>query len=442
MGSHGTGAVGSLITGSVTTKVVHLGTRPVLVIPSTRPLTGSAYGPPQRAARVLVPVDGSAGATAALRAVLGLVPWFRDAPEFHLLAAHEGTPLGVEIAGMVSGDALREHQRKWFEAALRPARETLAGRGMQAVEHTAVGPPVEHIRATVAAQRCDVVCLGARGTGVVGSLIPGSTATKVLRAVDVPVLVVPRPRTDAKSGGGGPDLRPGAGAVSARRRGPLLPPVQPRRRDVAQLPDDARLAQQRAREIADLPAPLVGQCHEPATRGQHRRDGFEDQRARGAVDRGERDPGDHHVRRRQAVARQRVPQLVRAAAVDDQARVVDLPQQRAEMRVELDDQELSPGRQRVQDRPGRAAGAAAQLDDHPGRPGVRQSDDAAHQKARARGDGSDLARAPEELAQKDEPVIDRAAAQALRRFHSIPPRARLPTPLQMSAPPWIGPPPR
>lgn len=192
MGSHGTGAVGSLVTGSVTTKVVHLGTRPVLVIPSTRPLTGSAYGPPQRAARVLVPVDGSAGATAALRAVLGLVPWFRDAPEFHLLAAHEGTPLGVEIAGMVSGDALREHQRKWFEAALRPARETLAGRGMQAVEHTAVGPPVEHIRATVAAQRCDVVCLGARGTGVVGSLIPGSTATKVLRAVDVPVLVVPK----------------------------------------------------------------------------------------------------------------------------------------------------------------------------------------------------------------------------------------------------------
>ncbi len=192
MGSHGAGAVGSLLTGSVTTKVLHLGTRPVLVIPSTRPLTGSAFGPPQRAARVLVPVDGSAGATAALRAVLGLAPWFRDAPEFHLLAACEGTPLDVEIAGMVSGDALREHQRKWFEAALRPARETLAGRAMQAVEHTGVGPPVEHIRATVAAQRCDVVCLGARGAGPVRTLILGSTAAKVLRAVDVPVLVVPK----------------------------------------------------------------------------------------------------------------------------------------------------------------------------------------------------------------------------------------------------------
>ena len=192
MGSHGAGAVGSLLTGSVTTKVVHLGTRPVLVIPSTKPLTGSAYGPPQRAARVLVPVDGSVGAMAALRAILGLAPWFRDVPELHLLAVYEGTPLDVEMAAMLSGTALPEHQHKQFEAALRPAREALAGRAFQALEHTAAGSPVEQIRATVAAQRCDLVCLGARGTGGVRNLVMGSTAAKVLRAVDVPVLVVPK----------------------------------------------------------------------------------------------------------------------------------------------------------------------------------------------------------------------------------------------------------
>ena len=191
MGSHGAGAIGSLLTGSVTTKVIHIGSRPVLVIPSARLLTGSADGPPQRAGRVLVPVDGSAGATAALSEVLRIASWFRDAPEIHLLAVCQGTPLDVEIAAMVSAQALREHQHRQFEAALAPARAVLSGTAFQATEHTAMGPPAEEICASVAAHRCDLVCMGTRGMGAVRNLILGSTAAKVLRAADVPVLVVP-----------------------------------------------------------------------------------------------------------------------------------------------------------------------------------------------------------------------------------------------------------
>ena len=37
----------------------------------------------------------------------------------------------------------------------------------------------------------DLICLGTRGMGAVRNLILGSTAAKVLRAVDVPILVVP-----------------------------------------------------------------------------------------------------------------------------------------------------------------------------------------------------------------------------------------------------------
>jgi nucleotide-binding universal stress UspA family protein len=192
MGSHGEGALGSLVTGSVTTKVIHVGSRPVLVIPSARPQAGSASGPPQRAARVLVPVDGSAGATAALRGILRIASWFRDAPEVHLLAVYEGTPLDIEIAAMVSAEVLHEHQQKRFEAALLPARGALAGTTFAAIEHTAIGPPAAEIRATVEAHRCDLVCLGTRGMGAVRNLILGSTAAKVLRAVAVPVLVVPQ----------------------------------------------------------------------------------------------------------------------------------------------------------------------------------------------------------------------------------------------------------
>ena len=191
MGSHGAGAVGSLVTGSVTTKVIHVGFRPVLVIPSERPRTGSVYGPPRRAARVLMPVDGSAGATAALREVLRIASWFQNAPEIHLLAVYEGTLLDAEIAAMATAEeALREHQQKRFDAALLPAREAL-GAGFEAIEHTAIGPPAEKIRAIIETHVFDLVCLGTRGMGAIRNLILGSTAAKVLRAVDVPVLVVP-----------------------------------------------------------------------------------------------------------------------------------------------------------------------------------------------------------------------------------------------------------
>jgi nucleotide-binding universal stress UspA family protein len=197
MGSHGAGALGALLTGSVTTKVIHIALRPVLVIPSAQPQTGSSYGPPQRAVRVLVPVDGSAGALAALQQVLALAGWFRDAPEIHVLAVYEGTPLDVEIAAMVSAQALHQHQRQRLEAALAPARMALSGTAFEAIEHTAIGPVVEEIRATVAAHGCDLVCLGTRGMGAARNLILGSTAAKVVGAVDVPVLVVPPASVEA-----------------------------------------------------------------------------------------------------------------------------------------------------------------------------------------------------------------------------------------------------
>jgi nucleotide-binding universal stress UspA family protein len=191
MGSHGAGAIGSLLTGSVTTKVIHLGSRPVLVIPSAQLLTASAQGPPHRAGRVLVPVDGSAGAAAAVEEVLRLASWFREAPEVHLLAAYEGTPLDVEIATMLDASAVRDYQHTQFEAAFVPARAVLSGTAFQVIEHTAIGPPVEAIRAAVAAHRCDLVCMGTRGMGALRNLILGSTTAKVLRAIDVPVLAVP-----------------------------------------------------------------------------------------------------------------------------------------------------------------------------------------------------------------------------------------------------------
>lgn len=191
MGSRGAGAMSSLLTGSVTTKVIHLRSHPVLVIPSAQPQTQSGYGPVQRARRVLVPVDGSAGAMASVQEVIRVASWFRDAPEIHFLAVYEGTPIDVEIAAMVAATALSEYQKRQFEAAFEPARVALSGAGITAIEHTAIGPAAEKIHASVEAHRCDLVCLGTRGTGAARNLVIGSTAAKVLHSTMVPVLIAP-----------------------------------------------------------------------------------------------------------------------------------------------------------------------------------------------------------------------------------------------------------
>jgi nucleotide-binding universal stress UspA family protein len=191
MGSHGAGAVGALIAGSVVTKVIQTGVRPVLVLPSARPAAGSAFGPPQRPVRILLAVDASPGAAAAVHATVRVAAILRDPPEIHLLTAYENTPLDVEVAAMVSGQALADYQHREFEIALKPARAALAEAGLTVIEHTAVGPAAAQIRATVADEGCDLVCLGTRGTSAIRNLFVGSTATKVLHAVDTPLLLVP-----------------------------------------------------------------------------------------------------------------------------------------------------------------------------------------------------------------------------------------------------------
>ena len=137
-----------------------------------------------------MPVDGSVGATEAVREALRIASWFRNAPEIHVFAVYEGTRLDAELAALATEEALREHQHERFEAALLPAREVLSDTAFEAIEHTAIGPPAEKIRAIIETHLFDLVCLGTRGMGAVRNLVLGSTTAKVLRAVEVPVLVV------------------------------------------------------------------------------------------------------------------------------------------------------------------------------------------------------------------------------------------------------------
>ncbi len=191
LGSHGAGALIGFPIGSVTTKVLRLARRSVLVVPALQATDSSAYGPPQRPVRILLPVDGSPGSLAAVRQAISLVPCFVAAPEIHLLAVYDRTPLSVEIGAMASAKALSDYERGRFDAALEPARQVLAGTKLALTEHTAIGAPAQHIQEAIAAARCDIVCIATRGQSTLRSLVLGSTTAKLLHVSTVPVLVVP-----------------------------------------------------------------------------------------------------------------------------------------------------------------------------------------------------------------------------------------------------------
>ncbi len=145
--------------------------------------------PANRPARILVAVDDSASALAAMRWAAMLAQRF----DAELTAYHAFRPVFVgaatSVSGLEAGKSLESDQLRqtedWFESHVRNAN---LGTDVSTVVES--GDPAS---AVVAAQRggnYDLVVLGTRGAGGVGQRLLGSVATAVLRGASCPVLVV------------------------------------------------------------------------------------------------------------------------------------------------------------------------------------------------------------------------------------------------------------
>lgn len=166
VGSHGTGRMAGILTGSVATALLHRAPCSVLV---ARPPHDPAAFP----ARIAVGFDGSAPARAALEVARGL-----------------GERLGAEVVAVVAGP----------RAAAVPAPGAPAAVQVDARE------PVEAL--LDAARGCDLVVVGARGVRGLRAL--GSVSERVAHRARSSVLVV---RADRGAGAAG------AGGAAPRRAG-------------------------------------------------------------------------------------------------------------------------------------------------------------------------------------------------------------------------------
>ena len=136
--------------------------------------------------KILLPVDGSETAARAVQFMVKQVQNSREIPELHLLNVQHALPGNIKG---VADQAKQYHHDEGIKA-LTNARKALDDANIKYEYHISVGEVGEVVAHFVKDLKCDQVVMGTRGMGSVANLLMGSTATKVLHAVNVPVLLV------------------------------------------------------------------------------------------------------------------------------------------------------------------------------------------------------------------------------------------------------------
>jgi nucleotide-binding universal stress UspA family protein len=182
LGSHGRGALGSAVLGSVAAEVVEYATTPVLVV-RTAPIS-----------RLVLADDGSSSAAAA-RALLGRMPGFRGL-SVRVVSVSERQPgwfgwLQPEAAAEIQGlEEAIQADHKEHESIAAATADELSAAGLVADGVAPVGDPGTEIVRAAETFGADLIVMGTRGQTGFERLLLGSVARKVLQRAHCSVLVV------------------------------------------------------------------------------------------------------------------------------------------------------------------------------------------------------------------------------------------------------------
>lgn len=197
MSSHGRGAIGRAIFGSVADRVVRMSPVPVLVLRT--PEDEAPDDPPVR--RLIVPLDGSVLAEHALPVAVDVARRLA-APVYVVRAVDPAANLPVTrgafgMAPMVTSDAM---EQIWDEAESEASStvtqgiEALQAEGIDASGAVLHGSPFFAI--SEIALPDDLLILTSHGRGGVKRWLLGSVAEKLVREAPAPVLLVPAAERD------------------------------------------------------------------------------------------------------------------------------------------------------------------------------------------------------------------------------------------------------
>ena len=183
MATHGRSGLSRLWLGSVATGVLSATDRPLMLF---RPDGGAATGAaPQRFTKILMPLDGSAPSEECLPHAVALGELF-DAT-YHLTRV-------VRVPDEVPTAYFDEERASALDYLEDHAERMRAEQRTVSTSVRLEQQPARGILAVCATEDCDAIVMATRGREGLGRVLLGSTADKVLRGAEVPMLLF-GPRT-------------------------------------------------------------------------------------------------------------------------------------------------------------------------------------------------------------------------------------------------------
>ena len=199
MTTHGRSGLGRWAFGSVSDRVVHGAEAPVLLLRSdVEPPDSTGFR------RILVPLDGSALAEAALPYAMALARLF--AAPLHLVRVAETTRL-FTLYGMsqapIPGDVIQDMVTNLENEAHQYLDQVVERMGSSEVADRVTvleGIPVEALLTYMTQQSIDLVVMATHGRSGFNRLVLGSVADRMLRLAHLPILMVPVTGIRARDG--------------------------------------------------------------------------------------------------------------------------------------------------------------------------------------------------------------------------------------------------
>ena len=138
--------------------------------------------------KILVAADGSSFTKRMLAYMAAHDEWLGSAQQYTVV--HCTPQLPPRAAAYFDRDTLSSYYRDESEKVFKPIRTFFNRHGMEVTFSGTVGHAAEVIASLADKGKFDLLVMGSHGRGMLGNVVMGSVATKVLASCKTPVLIV------------------------------------------------------------------------------------------------------------------------------------------------------------------------------------------------------------------------------------------------------------
>ncbi len=137
---------------------------------------------------ILLAADGSKYTKKALAFLINHVSLLNKTDRLHVLNVQMTIPPRARSA--VGREIVDNYQSTEAEKVLQPIRKFLDRHGTNYTADWIIGNPADDIVQTAKADKAHLIVMGTHGHGVLGRILMGSVAQRVVSHSDIPVLLV------------------------------------------------------------------------------------------------------------------------------------------------------------------------------------------------------------------------------------------------------------